>query len=85
MFVWTPPMALFIFIGIGIYISIHTNIINEKVILIYTELIIIDTYIPFTPKGQQRLLRYCSETPPFYHNYLAVRNTADVCGKPIAV
>jgi hypothetical protein len=37
-------------------------------------------------KGQQRHLRYPSETPTFYQNYLAIRNTADVTGgKPIAV
>jgi hypothetical protein len=47
------------------------------------------TYIHTTtlsPKGWQRHLRYSSETPTFYQNYLAMRNTADVtCGKPIAV
>jgi hypothetical protein len=31
-------------------------------------------------------LRYSSETPTFYRNWLAVKNTADVTGgKPIAV
>jgi hypothetical protein len=31
-------------------------------------------------------LRYTSETPTFYQNYLAMRNTADVTsGQPIAV
>jgi hypothetical protein len=31
------------------------------------------------------LLRYFSETPTFYENYLTMRNTADVTGgKPIA-
>jgi hypothetical protein len=35
-----------------------------------------------SPKGQQRYLRYSSETPTFYHN----KNTADVTdGKSIAV
>jgi hypothetical protein len=34
----------------------------------------------------QRYLRYFSETPTFYQNELAVKNTADVTGgKPIAV
>jgi hypothetical protein len=34
----------------------------------------------------QRRLRYSSETPTFYQNDLAMRNTADVKGgKPIAV
>jgi hypothetical protein len=37
-------------------------------------------------KGQQGRLKYSSETPTFYQNYLAMRNTADVTGgKPIAV
>jgi hypothetical protein len=30
-------------------------------------------------------LRYSSETPTFYQNDLAMRNTADVTDKPIAV
>jgi hypothetical protein len=32
------------------------------------------------PKGLQRRLRYSSETPTFFQNYLAMRNTADVTG-----
>jgi hypothetical protein len=32
------------------------------------------------PKGEQRHLKYSSETPTFYQNYLAIRNTADVTG-----
>jgi hypothetical protein len=37
-------------------------------------------------KGQQRHLRYSSETPTFYQNYLAMSNTVDVTGgKPIPV
>jgi hypothetical protein len=40
----------------------------------------------FIPKGQQRHLRYFSETPKFYQNYLVMRNTAHVTGgKPIAL
>jgi hypothetical protein len=40
----------------------------------------------FIPEGVAEAWRYCSETPMFYQNYLAVRNTADVTGgKPIAV
>jgi hypothetical protein len=35
---------------------------------------------------KQRRLKYSSETPTFYQNYLAMRNTADVTGgKAIAV
>jgi hypothetical protein len=35
---------------------------------------------------KQRYLRYSSETPTFYQNDLAVKNTTDVTGaKPIAV
>jgi hypothetical protein len=50
----------------------------------------IHTYIHTThalsPKGWKRYLRYSSETPPFYPNYLAMSNTAFVSGgKPIAV
>jgi hypothetical protein len=50
----------------------------------------IHTYIHTThalsPKGKQRHLRYYSETPTFYQNFLAIRNTADVTGgKPFAV
>jgi hypothetical protein len=50
----------------------------------------VDDYIHTTHalslKGQQRHLRFYSETPTFYQNYLAMRNTADVTGgKPIAV
>jgi hypothetical protein len=37
------------------------------------------------PKGQQRHLRFYFETPTFYQNYLAMSNTADVTGKPIAI
>jgi hypothetical protein len=52
--------------------------------------IFIHTYIQTThalsPKGYQRHLRYYSETPTFYQNYLAMSNTADVTGgKPIDV
>jgi hypothetical protein len=48
------------------------------------------TYIHTThalsSKGQQSHLRYSSEMPTFYHNYSAMRNTADMAGgKPIAV
>jgi hypothetical protein len=40
----------------------------------------------FIPKGYKRHLRYFSETPTLYQNYLVMRNTADVRGsKPIAV
>jgi hypothetical protein len=40
----------------------------------------------FTPEGQQRYLRYFSETPSFYQNQFAMWNTADVTnGKPTAV
>jgi hypothetical protein len=50
----------------------------------------IHTYIHTThalsPKGQQRYLKYSSETPTFYQHWIAMRNTADVTGgKPIAV
>jgi hypothetical protein len=50
----------------------------------------IHTYIHTThalsPKGQQRHPKYSSETPTFYQNLLAMRNTADVTGgKPLAV
>jgi hypothetical protein len=42
------------------------------------------THVP-TPKGQQRHLRYSSETT-FYQNHSTMRNTADVSGgKLIAV
>jgi hypothetical protein len=51
-----------------------------------------DTYIDTThapsPKHQKqhRHLRYSSETPTPYQNWLAMRNTVDVTGgKPIAV
>jgi hypothetical protein len=52
--------------------------------------IFFNTYIHTThalsPKGYQRHLRYSSETPKFYQNYLAISNTADVTdGKAIAV
>jgi hypothetical protein len=48
------------------------------------------TYIHTThapsPKGQQRYLKYSSETPTLYQNQSAMKNTADVTGgKPIAV
>jgi hypothetical protein len=51
--------------------------------------IYIDTYIHTThawsPKMKQRTLRYFSNTPTFYQNGLAMRNTADVTvGKLIA-
>jgi hypothetical protein len=39
----------------------------------------IHTYISLT-LYQQRHLRYYSETPTFYQNYLAMSNTADVTG-----
>jgi hypothetical protein len=40
----------------------------------------------FIPEGVERTLRYPSETPTFYQNYLAMSNDADVTGgKPIAV
>jgi hypothetical protein len=48
----------------------------------------IHTYIPLTlyPRRGSRGVRYSSETPTFYQNYLAMRNTADVTGgKPIAI
>jgi hypothetical protein len=38
----------------------------------------IHTTLPLCPKRQQKLLRYFSETPTFYQNFLAMRNTADV-------
>jgi hypothetical protein len=39
-----------------------------------------------SPKGYQRHLRYSSEIPTFYQNYLAMRSTADVTGgKAIAI
>jgi hypothetical protein len=38
----------------------------------------------FTPTVPQRYLRDSSETPTFYQNYLAMRDTVDVKGgKPI--
>jgi hypothetical protein len=44
------------------------------------------TTYALSSKGQQRHLRYSSETPTFYQNYLATSNTADVTGgKPIAI
>jgi hypothetical protein len=44
------------------------------------------TYIHSTHAFTQRYLRYSSETPTFYQNELAVKNTADVTGgKAIAV
>jgi hypothetical protein len=51
---------------------------------------LINTYIHTTHapslKGQQGHLRYSSETPTFYQNYLAMRNTPDLTGgKSIAV
>jgi hypothetical protein len=54
------------------------------------EFYFLHTYIHTTnalsPKGQQRRLIYSFETPTFYQNDLAMRNTADVTGgKPIAV
>jgi hypothetical protein len=47
--------------------------------------IYIRTTHALSPKGYQRYLRYSSETPTFYLNYLAMGNVADVTGKPIAV
>jgi hypothetical protein len=47
------------------------------------------TYIHTThtlpPKGQQMHLRYSSETPSFYQNYLAMSNADVTGGKAIAV
>jgi hypothetical protein len=38
------------------------------------------------PEGVAENLRYSSETPTFYQNYLTMRNTVDVAsGNPIAV
>jgi hypothetical protein len=46
----------------------------------------IHTTHALSPKGQQRHLRHSSETPTFYQNQLAIRNTADVTGgNPIPV
>jgi hypothetical protein len=51
-----------------------------------TLLVHIHTTHAQSPKGWQKHLRYFSDTPTFYQNYLAMSNTADVTGgKSIAV
>jgi hypothetical protein len=59
----------------------QNNIVNKhKYTYIYKH------HSRFIPEGQQRHLRYSSKMPPFYHIYLAMKNTADVtAGKPITV
>jgi hypothetical protein len=48
--------------------------------------IYIHTTHALSQKGYQRHLRYSSETPTFYQNYLAVSNAIDrTGGKPIAI
>jgi hypothetical protein len=39
----------------------------------------------FIPKGEQRHLGYFSETPTFYQNDLALKNTVDISGKPMDI
>jgi hypothetical protein len=44
------------------------------------------TNFKYIPEGVAEVFRYSSETPTFYQNLLAMRNTADVIGgKSIAV
>jgi hypothetical protein len=50
----------------------------------YTYIHIRTTHV-LSPKGWLRHLKYSSEIPTFYNNYLAMKNTADVTNKPIAV
>jgi hypothetical protein len=49
----------------------------------------VNTYIPLTlyPRRGSRDVSdiIFSETPTFYQNYLAMKNTAELTGKPIAV
>jgi hypothetical protein len=55
----------------------------SRVIAVYRYYIHIHTT---PPKGWQRHLIYSSEMSSFYHNYLAMKNTAEVTsGMPIAV
>jgi hypothetical protein len=59
---------------------------QDELLLLLSIDICIHTAHALFPKGQQRHLRYSSETSKFYQKYLATRNTADLTGgKPIAV
>jgi hypothetical protein len=71
----------------GNFISVKKRLFSSSNYYHYT---FTYTYIHTThagfPKGYQKRHRYFSETPMFYKNYLALRNSADVTsGKPIAV
>jgi hypothetical protein len=64
------------------YVVISLN----KTICAISTLTYIHTTHALSPNGEERHLRYSSEKPTFYQNYLAMSNTADVTGgKPIAV
>jgi hypothetical protein len=60
--------------------------VNNQKSLVDSKFIHSHTYnTTHTLSKQQRHLRCSSETLTFYQNYLAMSNTADVTGKPIAV
>jgi fermentation-respiration switch protein FrsA (DUF1100 family) len=80
--VWYFVYFDFLFYSVNcVYVFVEVTIKLRFMIALF----IIHTYMPLT-LYPRRHLRYSSETPTSYQNYLAIRNTADVTdGKPIAV
>jgi hypothetical protein len=88
----TPPTECHYQSARSEYNTYHSHFISKEVAEIsrifpprhFTKTNYIHTTYVLSPKGYQRHHRYY-ETPTFNQNYLAMRNTTDVSGKPIAV